>query len=87
MDPSCHSFWNRKRQIAYRNKPMRIIRHYDKLVRIEIGYDVWIGSTTIIMPCKKVGSHSVVAAASVVCKDIPEYVITGGNPVQIIKKL
>lgn len=33
------------------------------------------------MPSKKVGSHSVVAAGSVVCKDIPEYVVAGGNPV------
>ena len=85
MGPGCHFFENRTHQIADRNRPMRTQGHYEKPGRIEIGDDVWIGSKTIIMPCKKVGSHSVVAAASVVCKDIPEYVIAGGNPVQIIK--
>lgn len=85
MGPECHLFENRTHQIADRDKPMRIQGHYEKPGRIEIGDDIWIGSRTMIMPCKKVGSHSVVAAGSVVCKDIPEYVIAGGNPVRIIK--
>ena len=50
-----------------------------------IGDDVWIGAKVMIMPCKIIGSHSVIAAGSVVCKNIPEYVIAGGNPCKIIK--
>lgn len=53
--------------------------------RTEIGDDVWIGRECLFMPCKKIGSHSVVGARSVVTKDIPEYVIVGGNPAKVIK--
>ena len=84
MGPNCHFFENRTHVIADRNKPMRTQGHYVKEGRIEIGDDVWIGAKTLIMPCKKIGSHSVVAAGSVVSKDIPQYVIVGGNPAIII---
>ena len=54
--------------------------------RTEIGDDVWIGRECLFMPCKKIGSHSVVGARSVVTKDVPEYVIVGGNPAKVIKE-
>ena len=38
------------------------------------------------MPGVKIGKGSIVAAGSVVTKDIPAYSICGGNPAKIIKK-
>lgn len=54
--------------------------------RFEICDDVWIGRDCLFMPCKKIGSHSVVGARSVVTKDVPESVIVAGNPARIIKE-
>lgn len=84
MGPNCSFFENRTHVISDVSKPMRLQGHYFKEGRIEIGDDVWIGQSVMVMPCKKIGSHSVIAAGSVVSKDIPEYVVAGGNPVKII---
>lgn len=47
---------------------------------------VWIGMRSMIMPGVKLGEGSVIAAGSVVTKDVPPYTIVGGNPVQVIKQ-
>jgi virginiamycin A acetyltransferase len=51
-----------------------------------IGNDVWIGYESLIMPGVKIGDGAVIAAKSVVVKDIPPYVIAGGNPARPIKQ-
>ena len=52
---------------------------------IKIGNNVWIGANCIIMPGVNIGNGSVIAAGSVVIKDIPEMCVAGGNPAKIIK--
>jgi maltose O-acetyltransferase len=52
---------------------------------VDIGDDVWLGQRVIIMPGVKVGSHSVIGAASVVTKDVPEWAIMGGVPARVIR--
>ena len=52
-----------------------------------IGNNVWIGSNAIILPGVTIGDMSVVAAGSVVTKDIPKGVLVAGNPAVIKKKL
>ena len=51
-----------------------------------IGNDVWIGRESVIMPGVKIGDGAIVAAYSVVAKDIPPYSVFGGNPARFIKK-
>jgi virginiamycin A acetyltransferase len=51
-----------------------------------IGNDVWIGYESMIMPGVKIGDGAVIAAKSVVVKDIPAYTIVGGNPATVIRK-
>ena len=51
-----------------------------------IGNDVWLGYESIIMPGVRIGDGAVVAAGSVVTKDVPAYTVTGGNPAREIKK-
>ncbi|MBS7564006.1 Vat family streptogramin A O-acetyltransferase [Mucilaginibacter sp. Bleaf8] len=51
-----------------------------------IGNDVWIGHDATIMPGVKIGNGAVIAAKSVVTKDVPDYAIVGGNPAQLIRK-
>jgi acetyltransferase-like isoleucine patch superfamily enzyme len=52
---------------------------------IKIGDNVWIGINCIIMPGVKIGNDSIVAAGSIVVKDVPARCIVGGNPAKIIK--
>lgn len=47
--------------------------------------DVWIGQEAFILSGVKIGQGSVVAARSVITKDIPPYAIVGGNPAKIIR--
>lgn len=51
-----------------------------------IGNDVWIGRESVIMPGVKIGDGAIVAAYSVVTKEIPPYTVAGGNPARFIKK-
>lgn len=52
---------------------------------IQVRDDVWIGMRVMIMPGVTIGSHAIVAAGSVVTKDVPEWAIVGGNPAKLIK--
>lgn len=51
---------------------------------IEILNDSFIGIGSIILPGVKIGPNSVVAAGSVVTKDVPANTIFGGNPAKFI---
>ncbi|MEA5510419.1 CatB-related O-acetyltransferase [Crocosphaera sp. UHCC 0190] len=51
-----------------------------------IGNDVWFGYNALIMPGIKVGDGAIIAASSVVTKDVEPYTIVGGNPAKLIRK-
>lgn len=53
---------------------------------IVIGNDVWIGRESVIMPGVTIGDGAIIAAYSVVTKDVPPYTVAGGNPARFIKK-
>jgi acetyltransferase-like isoleucine patch superfamily enzyme len=53
---------------------------------IEIEDDVWIGHGAIILTPSKIGRGAIVAAGSLVLKDIPAYSIVGGVPAKILKQ-
>lgn len=62
--------------------------HMEQLPRkgdIVIGNDVWIGRESVIMPGVKIGDGAIIAAYSVVVKDVPPYAVFGGNPAKFIK--
>ena len=49
--------------------------------------NVWVGMNSIILKGVKISNNSIVAAHSVVTKDIPENVLVAGNPAKIVKNL
>lgn len=51
-----------------------------------VGNDVWIGHQATIMPGMKIGDGAIIAAHSVVTKDVAPYTIVGGNPAKPIRK-
>jgi acetyltransferase-like isoleucine patch superfamily enzyme len=54
--------------------------------KVVIGSDVWIGCNCSILPGVTIGEGAVVAAGSVVTKDVPPFMIVAGVPAKIIKE-
>jgi len=52
---------------------------------VTIGHDVWIGMGAFILSGVTIGDGSVVAARSVVTRDVPPYAIVAGNPAQVVR--
>ena len=57
----------------------------DELKPTIIGKDVWIGACSIIMVGVTIGDGSIIAAGSVVTKNVEEFSIYGGVPAKKIK--
>jgi acetyltransferase-like isoleucine patch superfamily enzyme len=53
------------------------------LEKIVIGEDSWLGNSSVVMA--NVGAKSIVAAGSVVIRDVEPYSIVGGNPAKFLK--
>lgn len=51
-----------------------------------VGNDVWIGRESVIMPGVHIGDGAIIAARSVVARDVEPYTVAGGNPARPIKK-
>lgn len=55
--------------------------------KVTIRDNAWLGIGVTVCPGVTIGRNSVVAAGSVVTKDVPDYVMVGGIPAKIIKNL
>ena len=56
--------------------------------QIEIGENVWIGmNSTILSEVGRIGSNSIVAAGSIVTREVPPNCIVGGIPAKFIKSI
>ena len=51
----------------------------------QVGNDVWIGSHALIMDGVKIGDGAIIAAGSIVTKDVAPYAIVGGIPAKTIR--
>lgn len=50
-----------------------------------IGKNVWVGDKVTILPNVRIGNGAIIAANTVVTKDVPAYCVYAGNPGKIIK--
>lgn len=50
-----------------------------------IGDNVVIGANCVVLGPIKIGNNSIIAAGSIVVKDVPSGVVVAGNPAKIIK--
>ncbi len=55
--------------------------------KVTIKRGVWLAAGSIILPGVTIGEGSIVAAGSVVSRDVPSYTLVGGNPARAIKQL
>lgn len=61
---------------------------YDKtytLKEVNIGKCVWFGNRVTVCGNVTIGDGAIIAAGSVVVKDVPRCAIVGGNPAKVIK--
>ena len=54
--------------------------------RITLEDEVWIGANSVVLAGVTIGKHAVVAAGSVVTKNVPAYSVVVGNPAKVIKQ-
>ncbi|MGI5896721.1 MAG: CatB-related O-acetyltransferase [Oscillospiraceae bacterium] len=67
----------------------RVPAHMDQLPRkgdTVVGNDVWFGRECLILPGVHIGDGAIIAARSVVARDVEPYTIVGGNPAKPIRK-
>jgi acetyltransferase-like isoleucine patch superfamily enzyme len=52
---------------------------------VVVGDDVWVGAKAVILKGVNIGNGAIVAAGSVVTKDVPAGAVVAGNPARVIK--
>jgi acetyltransferase-like isoleucine patch superfamily enzyme len=80
--------------------PEERLRHYGMILGIEAGQDIvigkapvrigrncWIGMNAMVLKGVSIGDGSVIAAGSLVLRDIPAGVLAAGSPARVIKLL
>jgi acetyltransferase-like isoleucine patch superfamily enzyme len=61
------------------------LTHEYRLGNISIGSNVMIGANVTVLPGVTIGDHAVIAAGSVVHRDVPPYARVGGNPLRDLR--
>lgn len=59
--------------------------YYDELSNVTVGNDVWIGARVLVLDGVSIGDGAIIAAGSVVVKDVKAYEIVGGVPAKHIR--
>lgn len=68
----------------YRNRPKRPPLH---TAPVRIHDNVWIGMNAVVLKGVTIGENAIVAAGSVVSRDVPADVVVAGNPARVVKQL
>ncbi|MBR2593631.1 MAG: sugar O-acetyltransferase [Firmicutes bacterium] len=55
--------------------------------KVLVKKNAWLGMNVTICPGVTIGEYAVIAAGSVVTKDVPDYAVAGGVPAKVIKIL
>jgi len=85
--------WLSIHEFQYHPRSFDWVPEYNDFIRLErtpemfrhvtIGSDVWTGHNVNVMPGVNVGDGAIIAAGSVVTKDVPPFAIVAGVPAQV----
>lgn len=82
IGPNCQIYTpNHPIDYTERRKPIETGHH------VTIGDDCWLGGGVIVCPGVTIGNRCVIAAGSVVTRDIPDDCLAAGNPAVVKKRL
>ena len=84
-DPRYFDF-SAKDDFIIQNRQQERISYGNKVLPVEIGNDVWIGTDSILMNGIKIGNGAVIAAGAIVTHDVPAYSIVAGNPARVLRR-
>jgi len=79
MDSDYHALWPPENRV--------INPAFERDRDVIIGKNVWIGSSCMILKGVTIGDNSVIAAGSIITKNIPSSVLAGGVPAKVIRNL
>lgn len=57
---------------------------YTRIARVNVGNNVFIGASAVIMPGVTIGDNAIIGANSTVTKNVPANTVVAGNPAKII---
>ena len=80
---TCHSIFYKNSPWGFHPEWVKPIENVAKTTHI--GNDVWIGARSLVMDGVTIGDGAIVAAGSVVAKDVPPFAIVGGAPAKLIR--
>ena len=86
-DAHPHDYQKRRDSYAEQLGWQRFLEEMIPSAPIYIDDDVWIGARCQILKGVHIGARSIIAAGSIVTKDIPSDVVAGGDPCKIICKI
>ncbi len=72
-----------KVQIITHDASTKLFLGYDKIGKVVIGNNVFVGQGSIILPNVKIGDRVIIGAGSVVADDIPSNSVAYGNPAKV----
>lgn len=88
LDSDCHSLdWKQRCMTEDKSNGLPVDTINARTSPIIIGDDVFIGTRSIILKGVQIGDRSIIAAGSVVTKNIPSDCIAAGNPAKVIRKI
>lgn len=71
---------------SYEDVQTPILNQRVKIIRqVHIGEGAWLGENVCVLGAC-IGKHCVIAANSVVTRDIPDYCVAAGSPAKVVKK-
>jgi carbonic anhydrase/acetyltransferase-like protein (isoleucine patch superfamily) len=59
----------------------------EQVAPVALGDDVWVGAGAVILKGVTVGDRAIIAARSVVTRDVPPDCVVAGNPARVVKTL
>jgi len=70
----------------YEDITMPISKQGVSVAPIVVEDEVWLGANCVILAGTTIGKHSIVAAGSVITKNVPPYSLAFGNPARVIRQ-
>lgn len=70
----------------YEDVTMPISKQGVSTAPIVVEDEVWLGANCVILAGTTIGKHSIVAAGSVITKNVPPYSLAFGNPARVIRQ-